>query len=89
VSSTHPTERHRPAACKIQQNYNLLPHRAEFAFAFNVPAKRPLEQNKRDNKQEQAQKQAGTSTARRSCEAPNKTPGGTIPAGRNSRVSIS
>jgi hypothetical protein len=51
------------AACKIQQICKLLRHRAEFAFAFNAPAKRPLEWNKRDNKQEQAQQQAGTSVA--------------------------
>jgi hypothetical protein len=69
-------------ACKIQQNYKLLPHRTGFAFGFNSPTKRTLEWNKRNNKREQVKEQA-----RR--KAPNKTPGGKAPAGRKSRVSIS
>jgi hypothetical protein len=52
----------RPGACKIQQNYKPLPHRTEFAFEFNTPAKRPLGRNKRnnkcDNKPEQVKEQA-------------------------------
>ena len=81
-------------ACKIQQICKLRPHRSEFAFGFNTPAKRPLERNKsnnkRDNKPEQVKEQARRSVqVKHQCEAPNKMPGGTIPAGRNSRVSIS
>jgi len=73
--------RYSPAACKIQQNYKQLPVGAKFVFGVNIPAKRPLEWNKRNNKQEQAQQQVGTSGAPRSCEAPNKTPGGTFRPG--------
>jgi hypothetical protein len=53
-----------PAACKIQQICKLLPHRTKFAFGFNAPTKRPLEWNKRNNKPEQVQQQAGTSATR-------------------------
>jgi hypothetical protein len=73
-------------ACKIQQDYKLLPHRGGFAFGFNTPAKRPLEWNKRNNKPEQAEEQVKEQARRK---APSKTPGGKIPAGRKSRVSIS
>jgi hypothetical protein len=73
-------------ACKIQQNYKLLPHRGGFAFGFNTTAKRPLEWNKRSNKPEQAEEQVKEQARRK---APNKTPGGKAPAGRKSRVSIS
>src|ERR1700676_588479 len=81
------------AACKIQQICKRLPRRTELAFGFNTPPKRPLERNKRNYKQEQAQQQGETSgrtpEPQRPCEPPNKTPGGTSPAGRKSRVSIS
>jgi hypothetical protein len=48
----------RLLACKVQQKYKPLSHRAKFAFVFNTPAKPPLERNKRDNKQEQPKEQA-------------------------------
>jgi hypothetical protein len=62
------------------------PHRTGFAFRFNTPVKRPLERNKRGNKPEQVRKQARHGTR---VKHQIKTPGRTIPAGRNSRVSIS
>jgi hypothetical protein len=67
---------------KVQQNYKPLPHRGRFAFGFNTAAKRPLEWNKRNNKPEQVKEQARRKVS-------SKTPGGKIPAGRKSRVSIS
>jgi hypothetical protein len=55
-------------------------------LGFNTTAKRPLEWNKRNNKPDQAEEQVKEQAGRK---AHSKTPGGKIPAGRKSPVSIS